>query len=195
MFEEAKRDWLDVFQNGSPMERIQQRLLLKATGSEFAVKRVYEPKRIGQTTAPATTAGLVILGAEPADESAGDKKLIVPKNSVAELVELNYYYREAAGGALTSNINASTLELVVGPEAQADFPKFQLQDFHRGQADNGLMFGALPLGIAVPPERPIALKLTGGGGSDSMDVRVSVVVRFEPLWLYKAAGLVRQRDR
>lgn len=188
MFEQAKSDWLGALGDPNPSVRIQHRLLLKAHGSEFSYRRVFDPKQVAVSSGLART---LILG--PAVSATGAVQLVIPDGYVAFLEEVAYHYQEASGGSLGSNIPASQLELQVGNEALSRFPSFRLDAFHKASVD-GLMFGTLPLGIVVERGQDVKLYLTGGGGSDSMTVRVSLTVRFEPLWLAKAAGLVLQSE-
>ncbi|MCW8134721.1 MAG: hypothetical protein KIT75_03510 [Planctomycetota bacterium] len=190
MFEQAKADWLAALADPSPVARINQRLLLKAHGSEFGYRRVYEPAQIGVSSGLSRTE---ILGPAVA-ETSGKKRLLVPNGFAAVIEEINYHYREASGGSLGSNIPASVLELQLGGEVLSRFPAWRLDAFHKGAGGDGLMFGAIPLSVWLENGKAVQLYLTGGGGSDSMDVRVSLTVRFEPLWLMQAAGLVNQHE-
>lgn len=192
MFDKSQSEWLQLFSHPEPSVRLQHRLLLLQNGSEFSERRVYDPRRLAVASDLAET---VLLGAKPtaAEITAGSRVIQIPSSQVAIIEELNYFYRESSDGALTSDINGCTLELQVGSETTARLPKFTLDAYHRGAT--GLLFGTYPLGLILQPGKLPTLKFKGnGGGGDSMDVRVSVTVRFEPKWLMQAAGLILQNS-
>lgn len=190
MFQDAQQSWIEVFRDGDAPLRVNHRLLLKAHGSEFAHRRVYEPRRVNVASNLAETT-LLAADVTAAQVTAGSRKLVVPTDEVLILEELNYNYRENGGGTVTSDMDAGTLELLINGQADYRLPKFTLNNFARG--DNGLKFGTLALGWILPPRALLSLKFAGGGaGGDAMDVYCSLTFRHEPLWLMQAAGLVLQ---
>jgi len=192
MFEEAQQSWLRVFEHGDDATRINHRLLLKTHGSEFARREYPEARRVNVASNLART---LLLGPKPtnAELAAGSKRLVVPSTEIAVFEELNFLYRENAGGSITDAINACTLEVLVNGETPKGLDKFTLNNWKRGES--GIAMGALALGIILPPQATLRIYFKGeGAGGDAMDLHVSPTIRFEPLWLMKAAGLVLQRS-
>lgn len=190
MFQDAQQSWIEVFRDGDAALKVNHRLLLKAHGSEFAYRRVYEPRREAVASDLAET---TLLGADvtAAQLSAGSRKLLVPNHEVLVVEELNYKLEEASGGTVTSDMEAGTLEVLVNGQTDARLPKFTLGNYARGA--NGLNFGTLALGWILPPRALLSIKYAGGGaGGDSLNLYLSLTVRHEPLWLMQAAGLVLQ---
>jgi hypothetical protein len=190
MYAERKNQWLQNL--ADPVLGPQLRLMLIETGSEFRQRRVIDTKREALAT---NAAAAVLIGQNLADAviAAGSVNLKTPEQSCLILEQLNYWYQEADGGDLTPAIEGAKLKLEIGGEQDPILPEFTLNGYHRG--DSALRFGALPLGLVVPPEQALTLTLTPSGtAGGSFDLYVSLVLRLEPLWLMDAAGIARPRN-
>lgn len=181
MYDQLREKWLKAL--GDPLLGPQQALLLQETGSPWGWREPLQPRVVNHATDGATTE---LAGASPA---ATGRALTVPTQEVLIVEQLDYWYREAAGGSLTTAINSATLELLVDGKGDRRLPKFTLDYFARGDA--ALRFGKLPLGWVIPRGKQVTLKLVPSGtAGGNFDLYVDLLVRREPLWLMQAAGLL-----
>jgi len=187
MFAKQQQDWLQVL--ADPVMGPVLRLQLLANGSEFKQRRVLDAKRLAFATDAAAAVTLIGRDVTDAEVAAGSRRLRCPEQQVIVLEQLNYWYEEVAGGALTAGIDGCKLALTVNGEQLGHFPEFALSDYHRG--GSALRFGALPLGIPLGTEEAAALILTPSAAvGEELNLYVSLLVRLEPRWLFAAAGIV-----
>lgn len=189
MFQRNLDEWLANLAN--PVLAPQHRVMLLDVGSEFKRWRQLDPRRVNIST---DDAALNLIGPDVslADQAAGSRKLNVPDGECFRVSQINYWYREAADGALTPAIENSRLRLLFGKEESEIFPSFALGEFARGGSQ--LRFGAIPIGEWLLPERQLTLQLIPSGSAGSaFDVYVSLLLRSEPRVLIEAAGLVNPR--
>lgn len=182
-FDQLKQKWLQAL--ADPMQGPAQTLLLTETKSPWGWRESLQPSVINHAT---DGAAVNLIG--PAASGSGNRKLTVPSQEVLIIEQLDYWYREAAGGDLTAAINGATLQLLINGKGDRRLPKFALDYFARGDAV--LKFGKLPLGWVVPVNAKVALNMVPSGtAGGNFDLYVDLLIRREPLWLMEAAGLVQ----
>lgn len=182
---ERKQRWIDRL--ADPELGLQHAVMLQDVGSEFKRYATREGRRVGIAT---DAAEAVLIGDVAASlVTLGSRRLVVPTGLCMKVEQLNYYYREAAGGTLTEAINAAQIILKTGGKQVQELPGFRLDEFDVG--DSALRFGAIPVGLWVTPERQLSVTLKPSGtAGGSFDCRVSLVLRFEPREIAQAAGLI-----
>lgn len=184
MRDQNRADWIAAL-DGDPVagQRVNQRILLRANGSEFAQRRALEAQQVNQSTADGDA--VILIG----EDSAALTRLVIPNGKVAFVQEMNFDIQTTGGGDPLPDDLATKLLLTVNGEQLAALPEFALSEHPRGSA--GLKYGALPLDIIVPPGGKLKLTSRANGtGATAFDLDVTLLIRFEPLWLALKAGLV-----
>lgn len=188
MRDQNRQDWENALA-GDPVagQRVSQRVLLAANGSEFAQNRAVEAQLINQASLSSTA--VIMIG----EASTAQKRLVVPQGKVAFIKELNYRVQANGGGDPTADDLASKLKLEINGENPAMLPEFVLSAYDRGAS--GVGFGAVPLDLILPAGGNLKLTLTPpNAGTSNFDLYCALSIRLEPLWLAVAAGLVDVRS-
>ena len=190
MFPELKKDWLEALRD--PNRRPTHSLMLLETKSPWGRRQTLQPKALDVAT---DDSAATLIGPNVDRSSDPTYRKLDPVTQEIVIVEqFDYWYQETDGGALTDDINAAELALLINGEQDVRLPTFALDEFANGTAS--LKFGKLPLGWILPREAELSLVLTPNGNSGGeFDLYVDLLIRREPLWLMQEAGLVEAYSR